>query len=119
MFSNNKKINEILLQIENLKDRIKVIEDTNENLVKKLSNYDNNIDDFIKNQEKKSGTEPHIEIVSESFDPEHGIELKLDWNESMINFLKRNGYVGKSDDEIIEKYISDLLKHKLNNENYE
>jgi hypothetical protein len=61
---------------------------------------------------KKESEEPFIEILSQSFDEKLGLELKLDWNDAMINYLKRNGYRGYDDEDIVMKYASDIFNEK-------
>lgn len=81
----------------------------------RLKVIEEHLDEYLAYRTKKDSEEPFLEVISESFSETNGIELKLDWNEAMINFLKRNGYQGQDDDDIIEKYILDLLTSAKNN----
>lgn len=71
--------------------------------------------DYFAYLKRKASEEPFIEVLSESFDEETGIQIKLDWNDAMINYLKRNGYRGVTDDEIVEKYVSDVFNDRAKN----
>ncbi|PPD55737.1 MAG: hypothetical protein CTY12_00325 [Methylotenera sp.] len=63
-------------------------------------------------EDKKNSTEPWVEVVGESIDPVRGIQIKLDWNDAFIQYLKENGITGKDEDTAIQKWLA-LLYHDL------
>jgi hypothetical protein len=57
--------------------------------------------------------EPWIAIISSGFDPEQGLDgvfFEFDWNERWIEFLKLNGYVGHSDEQIVDDWFTDVCR---------
>lgn len=80
----------------------------------KAESLDKHLKEYLDYKKKKDGDDPFIEVMSQSFDEKAGIEMKLDWNPAMINYLKRNGYRGATDDDIIMKYVSDMFNEKAN-----
>lgn len=61
-------------------------------------------------EDKRNSTEPWIEVIGESIDPVRGIEIKLDWNDAFIQYLKENGITGKDEDTAVQKYITFLYQ---------
>lgn len=47
------------------------------------------------------------------------LELDVDWNNLYIDFLRENGYVGDSEDEVIESYLRDFGRKLNTNSDYE
>lgn len=59
---------------------------------------------------KRNSKEPWVEIVSENYDDStQQVEMKLDWNQAFINMLKSNGYTGRDEQEIIDKWFKSLV----------
>lgn len=64
--------------------------------------------------EKKRATilrQPWIGIIDQGFDPKKGINgvfFEFDWNSFWIEYLELNGYVGATEDEIVEAWFSDV-----------
>lgn len=69
---------------------------------------------FEDKETRRKSDEPWVEIVSESIHPTHGIQLRLDWNDAFIKYLKLNGYTQGSDEEIVDQWL-----RSLNNEGRE
>ena len=66
------------------------------------------VDKVLKEQSEaiKTAEEPWIKLESGELHPEHGIQLKLDWNGAFIDYLKKEcGFSGPDDEAIIQKYI--------------
>ena len=82
-----------------------------EDLTNRVVVLEKHLTEYLEYKKKKESEQPFIEVISESFDEKEGLQIKLDWNEAMINYLRRNGYRG-TDDEIIEKYTADLFNEK-------
>lgn len=53
----------------------------------------------------KESKEPYLEIVAEKI-TEQGLKLEMDWNKPMIKYLKKSGFKGNSEEEIVFKYMS-------------
>lgn len=63
----------------------------------------------LERDEKKKSSEPWVEIVSETYDPDtKQVAIKLDWNSAFIKMLKQNGYTGRDDQQIVDKYFKRL-----------
>jgi hypothetical protein len=57
--------------------------------------------------------QPWVAIVNSGFDPEQGIDgvfFEFDWNAKWIEFLKLNGYVGHSDEQIVDDWFTDVCR---------
>lgn len=57
--------------------------------------------------------EPWIGIKDHGFDPAqgmNGVYFEFDWNDRWIEFLRLNGYVGQSDEEIVEQWFGDICR---------
>lgn len=69
---------------------------------------------------KKESDEPWVEIIGEQFqtdefDGQTNIGLKLDWNKAFIKLLKSKGFTGRSEDELVEKWLVTLNRTLLQN----
>lgn len=105
-------LNKLTQEFENFKTEV----NTNKNSVdERLKPLEETMAEYFNYLKRKQSEEPFIEVISESFDEKAGIQIKLDWNDAMINYLKRNGYRGVTDDEIIEKYVSDVFNDRAKN----
>lgn len=117
------QISDIITDAGNVEVRVEDLETTTEDqeksiidLTKRIEDLEKNLAEYLEYKKKKESDVPYFEILSESFDETTGIEMKFDWNEAMINFLKRNGYRGADDDEIIMKYVYDTFNSRANND---
>lgn len=134
MFFKNKKLellDEKISNIEKEMKRLELLEESFSGIDEKLSNIEKEMDEKFSNIEKemnelyeikklsseyfdslhrKESDEPYINVISSNYSKERGIEMKLDWNNAMIKYLRSNGYNGISDEEIIEKYMADIFK---------
>lgn len=67
--------------------------------------------------------EPWVEIVSDSYDPElRQVRIKLDWNKAFIVMLRKNGYTGRDDQELVDKYfksISESIAQDMHGEKFD
>lgn len=43
-------------------------------------------------------------------DEDKGIRIELDWNKKFIKYLKKNGFDGFDEEEIVQKWLAFLLK---------
>jgi hypothetical protein len=53
----------------------------------------------------KAGEEPWVNITGIVRDPDRGIKIELDWNDTFIKYLKENGIEGPSDDIIVQRWL--------------
>jgi hypothetical protein len=57
--------------------------------------------------------EPWVGVIDNGFDPAEGVNgfaMELDWNVHMIEFLRKNGYHGLSDEQIIDQWFSHICQ---------
>jgi len=57
--------------------------------------------------------EPWIGIVNSGFDPSQGIDgvfFEFDWNPQWIEFLRQHGYIGHTDDQVIDDWFTDVCR---------
>ncbi len=71
-------------------------------LKEKQKEYDN----------KRNSNEPWVEVIGETVDPVKGIEIKLDWNDKFIDYLKESGIKASDEDTIVQKWLA-MLYHDL------
>lgn len=60
--------------------------------------------------------EPWIDIVDHGFDPKQGVNgvyFEFDWNEYWVDFLRKNGYHGFNDEQIVEQWFSDVCRTQV------
>ena len=77
-----------------------------------------------KNREAKmTSHEPWVEIVSETYDEALGqVSMKLDWNPAFIRMLRQNGFSGKDDQELVDRWfkgVSESIAMDLHNEKFD
>lgn len=68
---------------------------------------------FKKPKNHKESDEPWVNVVNTDFDennPRQGF-MELEWNSAFIEFLKKHGYKGKNDEEIVDRWFTDLCKN--------
>lgn len=63
---------------------------------------------------KRNGTDPWVEIKSDSLDPVKGIHIELDWNAAFIQYLKDNGLKGRDEETIVQKWLAFLYEDLIN-----
>ena len=52
--------------------------------------------------------EPIFKISIDKIDPIKGFEFALDWKPELIEYLRKNGFMGTSDESIVQKFIAGL-----------
>lgn len=66
--------------------------------------------------EKQKATlldQPWVAIINSGFDPDQGIDgvfFEFDWNTQWIEFLKLNGYVGGSAEQIVDDWFTEVCR---------
>lgn len=64
----------------------------------------------VKTRAQKEAEEPWVEIKGMVHDPANGLKIDLDWNAGFILYLKRGGYNGTNDDEIVQRWLAYMFK---------
>jgi hypothetical protein len=61
----------------------------------------------------KEGSEPWVNVVNTNFDGENPNQgfMELEWNAAFIKFLRDHEYSGKTDEEVVDKWFTDLCKN--------
>ena len=57
--------------------------------------------------------EPWIAIINSGFDPTKGVDgvfFEFDWNAQWIAFLKKNGYEGVTDEQVVDDWFTDVCR---------
>lgn len=59
--------------------------------------------------------EPWVNVLELGVDPSNAKAgyIELDWNEHFVKMLHANGYVGKSDEDVVNKWFNDVCKTVL------
>ena len=57
--------------------------------------------------------EPFVEIISQTFSEEGGVQLRLDWNKPFIEYLRKNGFTGPSDEAIVDNWLISLSRERI------
>lgn len=53
----------------------------------------------------------NLTIRAMSYDDETGqIKIDMDWDEEFVNYLKRNGFTGATEEAIVHKYVATLYQ---------
>ena len=64
----------------------------------------------VKTRAQKEAEEPWVEIKGMVHDQANGLKIDLDWNAGFILYLKRGGYNGTNDDEIVQRWLAYMFK---------
>lgn len=76
----------------------------------------------IDRENKKKSSEPWVEIISENYDEAtKQVQINLDWNPAFIKMLRQNGYTGRDEAEIVDKWfkrLSDDIARDLHGVDY-
>lgn len=49
---------------------------------------------------------PWVKLVSDEYDPDGGFKVTLDWNDAFIQRLKKSGYTGVDDEQLVQKWLA-------------
>ena len=62
--------------------------------------------------------EPKVNILKFDFDPANPRlgSIELDWNREFVELLITHGYIGKTDEEIVDKWLNDVCRNIASNE---
>lgn len=115
MFMTVEKVRKIVTHVlssgpDGVFQRISETRDDIDKLRSDLDDAVSKINELNHLRDRKESDEPWFEFVGGEVHPEHGLELRLDWNDAFINQLRTQGYKGTSDDELIAQYIANVQK---------
>lgn len=70
--------------------------------------------------EEKAEQEKYFETMKKSPDPwveivgwvhtNTGVQVELEWNDAFVNYLRSNGVSGSSDEQVVQKWVTLLLR---------
>ena len=65
-----------------------------------------------KAKKKTKSEEPWVKVLDMNVNPQNPRNgfFELDWNDEFVNMLKQNGYVGESQEEIVDRWFQTLCK---------
>jgi hypothetical protein len=61
--------------------------------------------------------EPWIAIIDSGYDPSKGVDgvfFELDWNQQWVEFLRQNGFVGRTEEQIVDDWFSEVCRGYVN-----
>ena len=61
----------------------------------------------------KASDEPWCEMDSKVRDTEHGLRVQMEWNDAFIVYLKGAGLTGSDDEQIMQQYLSLMLRENV------
>lgn len=64
-------------------------------------------------KKRYDSVEPFVEIISQTFSEEGGVQLRLDWNKPFIDYLKKNGVTGPTDEAIVDNWLIALSRDRI------
>ena len=65
-----------------------------------------------KKKSSKKSEEPMVKVLNMNVNadnPRNGF-FELDWNDEFVNMLKQHGYLGSSDEEIVDRWFQTLCR---------
>jgi hypothetical protein len=69
---------------------------------------------MIEDRRKRyDSNEPFVEIISQTFTEENGVQLRLDWNKPFIEYLRKNGVTGPTDEAIVDNWLVSLSRERI------
>ena len=65
-----------------------------------------------KTKKKTKSEEPRVEVLNMIVNPDNPRNgfFELDWNDEFVNMLKQHGYLGASDEEIVDRWFQTLCR---------
>lgn len=57
----------------------------------------------------RASSDPWVEVLG-TVQTEDGLRIELDWNDAFVEYLKANGIAGIDEDQVIQRYITYLLR---------
>ena len=105
-------VDEDQLRLQRIEQRINELQEQNTKLKEEKEQVASELEEYKFEEQlvesKRNGTEPWVEITSANYDEVRGFRIELDWNEAFIQHLKESGIKGKSDEEVVQKWVGFL-----------
>ncbi len=73
----------------------------------------NDYKQYRQKKSKRESNEPYIEIISEGIDSVGRLKIEFDWNKAFIMDLRKNGFEGNSEEEIVQKWFQAITRSHL------
>ena len=54
--------------------------------------------------------EPYVVVKSSKFDPTRGVQVEMDWNPEFVSYLRKNGFTGASEEDVVSKWFAMLSR---------
>lgn len=107
------KVDDYLKQIVNKK--ISAMTEEINSLTERLEKYDKMFEDYeslsLEKALAKKSNEPWAGLSVSEVDNENGrVGIELDWNEQFINYLRKNGINGHTDEDTMGIWFASLIK---------
>lgn len=106
MFGNTRKIKELEEAVETLQEDLK-------NATERLYEIDSSMEGYRKYEETrkfmKGSDEPWADFFVEMTDEDGRVEIKFDWNKAMIQELRRQGFSGQTEYDIVSALFARLV----------
>lgn len=79
----------------------------------KLKEKEDELEKINKKEQATKNGEPYINVIEIDVSKDRpGIgSIELDWNIYFVEFLKKHGYEGRDDEQIIDRWFTDLCKN--------
>jgi|TARA_B100000214_G_scaffold345072_1_gene294693 hypothetical protein len=67
---------------------------------------------IAKKKSSKKSEEPWVKVLDMNVNPDNPRNgfFELDWNDEFVNMLKQNGYLGQTDEEIVDRWFQTLCR---------
>ena len=99
-------IEEMGMQLSLLTNRLTSIEEENRTLIERINSMENDLQPVKEREIKKSDASPWADLLCSEIDLETGrIRLQLDWNDMFIQQLRKQGFKGTSESELMISYL--------------
>ena len=89
------------------------LQKTHEEDMTAVGNLQNTNSELAKQLEVKDhqgSVVPWFQLETTELDPVKGLQIKLDWNEAMIQHLRDNGHTGRDDEVLVQKWLAMLYE---------
>lgn len=103
----NERFEAVLQGIDQLKQRADTLESQNHQLSIENQHLKSEKE---KEEQMRNSDEPWVVIRSDSFDPEKGIRVELDWNDAFVKQLRISGVRGSTDEVVVQKWLAFLYE---------
>lgn len=90
----NTHVNELQLEVSQLKEQLASAPETTEDTV----------------SDRYNSSEPWVEVVGDQWNDVHGLQINLDWNDAFVAKLRELGYTGKDDATVVHKWLALLYE---------